>query len=183
MFKLMTDPDTNLKYTVKTVGEAMKNHKQNDQEPIKAHMSEVRDSKYCPVKSFMMYVTKLHPKINAFWQQLKELKKIQDSDIWYKPLKIGEKPLASFISRMSHEAELSYVYTNHSIRCNGITFMKRYTYSEKQMMTMSGHKSVNSLAIYQHVSSNEKLSMGMSMSYHLQSDHPPNSSAKYHFNH
>ena len=68
------------------------------------------------------------------------------------------------MSKMSHKADLSMVYTNHSICSTGITFLKRNKYSDKQIMSISGHKSTASLAIYQKVSSDEKLSMGMSMS-------------------
>ena len=39
-------------------------------------------------------------------------------------------------------------------------------------MAISEHKSVGSLAIYQKVSEDEKLCMGMSMSYYLNCDNP-----------
>ena len=73
---------------------------------------------------------------------------------------------------MSYEADVSQVYTNHSIRATGISFLKRNHYSEKQIMAIPGHKSVHSLSIYQKVTSDEKIAMGLSMSYYLQSDNP-----------
>ena len=39
-------------------------------------------------------------------------------------------------------------------------------------MSITGHKSVNSLSIYQKVSTDEKLAMAYSMSYYIQSDKP-----------
>ena len=172
-FTIETDPNTKLKYIVKAVDEQSKNHQDDSINIITAHMPEIVGSKYCPVQSFLKYLSKLHPRSDALWQHPRSADKVQDADIWYKGTYLGENPHATFMSRMSHEAELSMVYTNHSIRATGITFLKHNHYTEKQIMAISGHKTVNSLAIYQKVSADEKRSMGLSMSYYLQSDNVP----------
>ena len=58
-------------------------------------------------------------------------------------------------------------YTNHSLRVSGITNLTHNNFSNKQIMSISGHKSVESLAIYQKVNANEKLKMGLTLGYSL----------------
>ena len=118
----------------------------------------------------MTYVSKLHPHCEYLWQQCKEVKDIKDSDIWYKPLKNGPNPLSAYMSRVSHSADLSKTYTNHSICVTGTTLLGRYNFSSKQIMSVSGHRSVNSLAVYQKVSDEEKIVMGMVMNHYIQTD-------------
>ena len=71
------------------------------------------------------------------------------------------------MSNISEKAELSKRYTNHCIRVTGITNLSQANFNMKQIMSVSGHKSVNSLALYQRVQANEKLGMGISLSFCL----------------
>ena len=174
-FMLDTDPNTGLKYIKKAIDEKTKNH-QDDTELITAFMPEFPNSDRCPVKNFMFYMTKLDPRCNNLWQQVKDttqLMNLNDTDIWYKQRKVGPNPLSTFMSRISDEAKLSKIYTNHSIRVTGTTLLGRCNFSSKQIMSVTGHRSVNSLSVYQKVSENEKLMMGMSMTCYLQSDSEP----------
>ena len=166
-FKMETDSNTGLRYIVKVIDERTKNH-QDDTELITAFMPEFPNSKLCPLKSYMSYLTQLHPKCDNLWQQVKKKEHLKDSDIWFQPRKIGPNPLASFMSRVSHDADLSRTYTNHSIRVTGTILLGRCNYSSKQIMSVTGHRSVNSLSVYQKVSENEKLMMGMSHTCYLQ---------------
>ena len=132
-------------------------------------MTEYPNSDRCPVASFMKYLSHLHPRNDALWQHPKKQEDIKDSDIiWYKPSKMGQNPLGSFMSRISHDADLSKLYTNHSIRSTGTTFLSRAKFTPKQIMSVTGHRSLNSLAMYEKVSDSEKLSMGFAMSCYLQ---------------
>ena len=137
---------------------------------ISGCMPEVPGSKYCPVKSFESYVNHLSPMMDNLWQYPKTIEEAHGSNVWYKNKKIGPNPLAAFMSRMSHDADLSKLYTNHSIWVTGTTFFLRNKFSPKQVMAITGHKSLNSLTIYQKVSTDEKLAMGFSMNYYLQAD-------------
>ena len=118
---------------------------------------------------FHVVCLKLHPQSDWLWQQAKNKEDIHDLDVWYKPLKIGPNLLASFMSHVSHDADLSRVYTNHSIRSTATTFLGRANFSPKQIMSVTGHRSLNSLSVYQKVSQNEKLAMGCAMNSFLQS--------------
>ena len=62
---------------------------------------------------------------------------------------------------------LSQHYTNHCIRVSGITNFKRNKCSDRQVMAVSGHKSLQSLALYTRVCDDEKLMMGLKLTYSL----------------
>ena len=165
-FVMEIDPNTGLKYIRKEQDEQTKNH-QDDTTFTSGIMPEIPDSPLCPVKSYMFYLSKLHPRCGYLWQHCKDKEDITDSDIWFKPLKIGQNPLAAFMSRVSHDADLSKVYTNHSIQVTGTTLLVRYNFSDKQIMSVSGHRSINSLSVYKKVSDQEKIAMGMAMNHYI----------------
>ena len=68
---------------------------------------------------------------------------------------------------MSKIAKLSDHYTNHCIRVSGINNITRGRFTARQVMAVSGHKSIQSLAIYQCVQADEKLMMGMHLTHVL----------------
>ena len=49
---------------------------------------------------------------------------------------------------LSTDAELSYIYTNHSIRATAITVLDECGYEARRIMAVSGHKSENSIRSY-----------------------------------
>ena len=165
-FVLEVDPNTGLKYIRKEQDQQTKNH-QDDTIFVSGIMPELPNSDRCPVNNFMTYVSKLHPRCDYLWQQVKKMEEIKDADIWFKPCKIGPNPLSSFMSRLSDLADLSKVYTNHSIRVTGTTFLGRCNFSDKQIMAVTGHRSINSLSVYKKVSDDEKIMMGMAMTSYL----------------
>ena len=141
---------------------------------ISAYMPEIPFNRYCHVATYLKYASHLSPLMAYLWQYPKTKEEVEESLVWYHNRKIGANPLASFMSRMSHEADLSRVYTNHSIRVTGMTFLMRNNFQPKQVMAITGHKSLNSLPFYQKVSADEKLAMAFSMSYYLQCNTPGN---------
>ena len=72
------------------------------------------------------------------------------------------------MSKLSNEGDLSQIYMNHSIRVTGTTYLTRKDFTLKQIMSITGHKSLNSLTNYQKVSTDEKLSSAYAMSCYLQ---------------
>ena len=147
-FDVDIDPSTNLKFLRKDKDEQTKNH-QDDTEFVSICMPELPGSPFCPVASFMTYMSHLHPRCDALWQQVKT--EIKDADIWYRPRPIGANPLSTFMSRISYDASLSKVYTNHSIRVTGTTCLSQCNYSAQQIMAVTRHRSINSLSVYQKV--------------------------------
>ena len=64
------------------------------------------------------------------------------------------------MTTLSKEAGLSRKYTNHSIRVTGASILTRCKFQDKEVMSMTGHKSVQSLTIYQRVHDKTKMKMG-----------------------
>ena len=67
------------------------------------------------------------------------------------------------MSDVSRECKLSQIYTNHSIRVTGCTVLTRCDFPSCDIMSVSGHKSVQSLAIYQKTKHNMKVQMGKAL--------------------
>ena len=170
-FVVRTDADTGLKYVVKRKDELTKNHRGDDSESFSGFMPEYSGSELCPVRSFEKYVDKLHPKCDALWQRPKEFLNSSNSE-WYYNAPVGEKTLKSFMKNLSIKIGLSRVYTNHSCRTTGATILSRFGFNNAQVMSVTGHKSVSSLAQYQRVSSEEKLNMGTALSSALLGPRP-----------
>ena len=75
---------------------------------------------------------------------------------WYKAKVLEHNPIGKFLGHLSIECQLSQYYTNHCFRVIGITNFKRSHCSDMQIMAVSGHKSITSLALYQPVSNDKK---------------------------
>ena len=156
-------------YVKKVMNEMSKNHKETDHEIITGFMPQLLDlngrpHKLCPVRSFENYLN--HPDLPKLWQT--PLKKFScESEVWYKKVPLGHNTIEKFMSRLSKECNLTDHYTNHCIRVSGATNLTRSNYTAKQVMSVTGHKSRESLAIYQRVRSDDKLSMGISLTYSL----------------
>ena len=61
---------------------------------------------------------------------------------------------------VSEKCALSKMYTNHSIRVTGITVLTRLNFSSSEIMSVTGHKSVQTLANYQRTQDRQKIEMG-----------------------
>lgn len=165
MFRVETDEDTGRKVVKKVVDELTKNHRL-DKETSSGIMPEIKGSIYCPVLSFGMYLSKLHPECDRLWQRPKE-SFLESDAVWFCNVPVGEKKLRSFLSSLSKAINLSKVYTNHSIRATGASILSKCMYGPSQVMSVTGHESVQCLGVYQQVSDAEKIQMGESISENL----------------
>jgi len=68
------------------------------------------------------------------------------------------------MSELSKSTDLSRMYTNHSIRATGATILSKNMFVAAQIMAVSGHKSVQTLSVYQRVDYSEKILMGHTLS-------------------
>jgi len=73
---------------------------------------------------------------------------------------MGRDALSKFIPTLSKKAELSPIYTNHSVRVTGTSILSQNNFANAQIMSVTGHKSVSSLTTYQKVTDREKQAMG-----------------------
>ena len=132
-------------YILLVVDEMTKNHRENDVHQdggvIYATMEAI-----CPVESFKLYMQKLNPKLNVFFQRPKPSFKSDDS--WYDAQVLGVKTLEQMMKKISVDAELSMVYTNHCIRATSITLLDTRGFEARHIMSVSGHRSESSLRSY-----------------------------------
>ena len=70
------------------------------------------------------------------------------------------------MKKISIEAKLSYVYTNHSIRSTCITILDQAGVEARHIMSVSGHTSESSLRTYARTSSVKRNQMSALLSEH-----------------
>ncbi|CAC5369743.1 unnamed protein product [Mytilus coruscus] len=126
-------------------------------------MTENKDSSLCPVKSYEKLLSKLHPENKRVWQRPRDTFCDNDS-VWYTKQGLGKDSISSFMTKLSKACCLSKIYTNHSIRATGITALFKNKFADSLIMAVTGHKSVNSLAVYHRVSNQKKGRSGPSHS-------------------
>ena len=149
-------------FVVKVCDELTKNHR-DLKNLVTGIMPENKTDPLCPVASFRKYISHLHPDNKYMWQYPLDKLDPQKPNIWFSRKNIGKNPLAAFMSDVSKQCELSKIYTNHSIRVTGCTVLTHCNFSSSEIMSVSGHKSVQSLAIYQKTKDREKIQMGKAL--------------------
>jgi hypothetical protein len=113
---------------------------------------------YFPVINFESYTSKLNPYSDRLWQYPKDSYMSTD-ECWFQKKPIGRDSLSQFMPKLSQQIGLSTIYTNNSVRATGATILGM-NFSVAQIMSVTGHTSVSSCAVYQRVSNNEKQVMG-----------------------
>ena len=157
---IKTDPDTGLKFVVKA-DELEKNHRENDAEGSSGNMFETGTAD-CPVAALTKYLSKLHPDFERLWCYPKDSFNTDD-DTWYTMKQMGVNTLSKFLPRLSKLCGLSQSYTNHSIRSTMCTTLHQQGFQMKDVQTVSGHKSLQSLAVYQRTSTSQKHMMSRTL--------------------
>lgn len=77
----------------------------------------------CPVNSFMLYLTHLHPMSDAFWQRPK--RSIQADDfVWYDNTSIGNSTLNKLMNRITTQAGLPDNYAINAIKSSYIPIIE-----------------------------------------------------------
>ena len=118
----------------------------------------------CPVFSFKLYISKLNDKCERLWPRPKNTFFGCDTT-WY--CVSNRQKDTSFMSNLSNHLQLSTRFTNHSICATDATLSSGSNFYNTQIMSVTGHKSVLLLAVYQRVSEKEKISMDDAISKYL----------------
>ena len=143
---------TGKKYVYQALDELDKNHRGKDQpddSPGEGRMYERPNSPYCPVKTFELYLSKLNPSLSCLWQRPKVRESFSESDeVWYCNAPLGKNTLATLMSSISKEIQLSYQYTNHCIRATAVSLLDECNFEARHIMRVSGHKSESSIRSY-----------------------------------
>ena len=131
-------------------------------------MYETAGNSLCPVRSFELYVQKLNPNCESFWQRPKASVKFPDDNIWYDNMQVGKNSLAEKMKKISTEANCSRVYTNHCLRATTVTTLDSEGFEARHIMGVSGHKSENSIRSYSRVDEQTKREMSRALSGNIQ---------------
>ena len=160
-FKVTFDMKTETWFIIKVRDKLTKNHK-GIEDPEAGLMPENREDKMCPVRLFNMYLEHLHLDNEYLWQKALDKPNKFNPKIWYGKQHQGKRTLAKFMSELSLNCNLSKVYTNHSIRVTGVSILTRMKFTASEIMSVTGHKSVQCLVRYQCTQDKKKLRWGMS---------------------
>ena len=158
-FELRFNEELEEWYVIKVKDELTKNH-QDMENIVSGIMPENKTDEMCPVASFKTYIEHLNPDNDYMWQYTLEKIDPAKPNIWYSKKHFGKNPLSTFMSDLSKDCKLSKIYTNNCIRATGITVLTNAKFSNADIMSVSGHKSVQSLAVYQKTDNKKKIKMG-----------------------
>ena len=135
-----------------TRDELTKNRREDSEAEEGGLMFERRGDPKCPVQSMDVYVSKLNPKCDAFFQRPR--KQIAEGDlVWYDNQVVNM--LGSKMKSLSRQAQSSKDYTNHSIHATSVTILDHGGFEARHIMCVSGHKSESSIRSYASKTSDE----------------------------
>ena len=103
--------------------------------------------KHCPVQYFKKYLSLLNPGEEALFQRPKRSFSSSDK-IWFDKSPLGVNTLSSMMKEISKAAQLSQLYTNHSVRATSITILDRAGIPVHRIMQVSGHRNQDSVKVY-----------------------------------
>jgi hypothetical protein len=83
---------------------------------------------------------------------------VGNADVWYCNSPVGRDMLAKFMCKPSVSCGLSQSYAIHFIRATNLNECSNF--ADVQIMSVTGHKSESSLAIYQRTSDQKKIQKG-----------------------
>ena len=109
---------------------------------------------YCRLKNMSLVLTRRM--ITCFKDPRR-----QSDEVWYNNMVVGQCTLGDKMKKLSIEAKLSCMYTNHSIKETTITILDECSYEARHIMALSGHQSESSIRSY---ASQTSLSMKRKMS-------------------
>lgn len=107
-------------------------------------------------RALHLYLSKINPNCESLFQYPKRNWSSADS-FWYENRPVGVNKLDCMMKEISKEANLSRVYTNHSVRATAITVMSNAGIPNRHIMAISGHRNETSLAHYNTRPSTEQL--------------------------
>ena len=162
-------------YIEKVKDELTKNRRECD-EPQEGGAIYETDFVDCPVKSFKKYLACLNPKVEYFFQRPKS--KTPLSGPWFDAQVLGINTLGNLMKEISRDANLSIIYTNHSIRATAVTVLDNCGMEARHIMAVSGHKSEQSIRSYSRTSAGMKRVMSNQLNDYCHSKKPMISNSK-----
>ena len=105
-----------------------------------------------------LYFSKLPPyafENDIFYLRAKKKTPINPDDYWYESVPMGKNKLSCLLKEMSVEAGFEQYKTNHSLRATGASALFSAGVPEKIIQKNTGHRSLEALRLYEHVSSEQ----------------------------
>ena len=109
----------------------------------------------CLVKTYELYINRLNNENDFLWQTPK-VKVTWDDAEWYTNESQSKNKIGGLLTFLTKEAHLSKPYTNHCVRATCITLLDRQGFEARYIMTVSGHKNVESIQSYSSKTSEAK---------------------------
>ena len=119
------------------------------------YQTEHPDDKY----ALRLQLEKLNPECSAFFQYPKRSWKRPQEGVWFENRCLGVNKLGDMMKILSKAANLSKIYTNHSVRATAITLWSDAGLSNRHIMSLSGHRNENSLRSYNTRPSSQQLQL------------------------
>ena len=118
----------------------------------------------CPVKSFKMYLEKLHPVCDALFQRPNL--NWQKNGEWYTNQQIGKNTCDTFMQRISAEAQLSHKYTNKCLRATVAMVLSEATMDQGEVSKTPACSAEESLVRFFHQSTGAKVQISSILHRH-----------------
>ena len=87
---------------------------------------------------------------------------------------VGERSLGDRMKRISKEANLSRIYTNHSIRATAVTILDKSGFEVRHIMTVSLHRNESSTRAYSKTDQTAKRRMSETLTAAVAGNSAPN---------
>lgn len=156
------------RHYIKPHDELTKNHRSVEGSSSKG-IIYATDGNKCPVKAFEIYLSKLNPNCDFLFQKPKKNVTARDK-LWYHNSKVGHNKISTFMPTISG---LSKRNTNHCVRATTCTQLGSLGYSDIDIATISGHKSISSLSTYKRTQQVRKVEISKSLSAIAGLQQPP----------
>ena len=106
-------------------GDELTKNRREDDEGFEGGIMFEKPGCQCPVASLELYIKHLNPKNEFLFQRPKKGSKIGVYVVCFDNMVVGECTLGGKMKCISKEAELSKIYTNHSIRAAAVTILDK----------------------------------------------------------
>lgn len=102
----------------------------------------------CPVNCFRLYLSKI-PDTNSHLFAMPNINFNSSSKSWYTNSRnVGKDALGKFMKIISHEAQLSKIYTNHCVRVTVVSELHQQGFKNSEIAQITGHKNSESVERY-----------------------------------
>nr|XP_054775587.1 uncharacterized protein LOC129284148 [Lytechinus pictus] len=137
-----------------------KNNREDKLEKSQGGIIAPTNGSRCPVASFLRYKSKLNPQCKWFWQRAKPKHDLDPASFgpWYCNAPLGKNTIGDKMKTISSRAGTK-VYTNHCLRATSISTLQNAGFRDREIMSVSGHRSEGSLKHYASTSSDTKENM------------------------